>query len=83
MRTSSSIWRPLLHSTVTRYGSSDPDTDYPLLRAQFDGIGGRGSCSRGRRCRWSGCVGKLFARYGLDWGQGRPPPGRAWDASVG
>ncbi|WP_326685892.1 MULTISPECIES: helix-turn-helix domain-containing protein [unclassified Streptomyces] len=72
----------LLHSTLARYGSPDPDTDYPLLRANLMGavvaVLLPGAPMPLERLR-----GELFARYGLDWGQGRPPPGRAWDASSG
>lgn len=62
----------ILHTTVTRYGSSDPDTDYPLLRALLMGAvvavllpGAPMPPSRLRA--------ELFGRYGLPWGLGTPP----------
>ncbi|MCA1217283.1 TetR/AcrR family transcriptional regulator, partial [Streptomyces sp. 8L] len=70
----------LLRETVVRYGSPDPDADYPLLRAQLMGAvfailipGAPMPLVRLRR--------DLFERYGLEWrrggggGRGRPPPG--------
>ncbi|MCF6525967.1 TetR/AcrR family transcriptional regulator [Streptomyces sp. JJ36] len=62
----------LLHSTVARYGSADPDTDYPLLRALLMGAvvavllpGAPMPIARLRA--------ELFGRYGLDWELGTPP----------
>lgn len=62
----------LLRETVKRYGSADPDTDYPLLRALLMGAvvavllpGAPMPASRLR--------GELFARYGLEWHLGVPP----------
>jgi AcrR family transcriptional regulator len=72
----------LLRDTVVRYGSCDPDTDYPLLRALLMGAvvavllpGAPMPLARLRA--------ELFGRYGLDWELGSPPdvPGR--DASGG
>jgi hypothetical protein len=57
---------------VERYGSTDPDTDYPLLRALLMGAvvavllpGAPMPLARLRA--------ELFARYGLDWSLGTPP----------
>lgn len=62
----------LLKDTVVRYGSPEPDTDYPLLRALLMGAvvavllpGAPMPISRLR--------GELFQRYGLDWELGCPP----------
>lgn len=62
----------ILHTTIARYGSSDPDTDYPLLRALLMGAvvavllpGAPMPASRLRA--------ELFGRYGLHWGLGTPP----------
>lgn len=64
----------LLRDTVERYGSPDPDADYPLLRAQLMGAvvalllpGAPMPLARLRA--------ELFQRYGLEWGLGRPPDG--------
>ncbi|MGW3054969.1 TetR/AcrR family transcriptional regulator [Streptomyces goshikiensis] len=65
----------LLRETVVRYGSPDPDTDYPLLRALLMGAvvavllpGAPMPMARLRA--------ELFQRYGLDWELGVPPDGR-------
>ncbi|WP_030901899.1 TetR/AcrR family transcriptional regulator [Streptomyces sp. NRRL F-5126] len=62
----------LLHETVERYGSPDPDADYPLLRAQLMGsvfaILMPGAPMPLPRLRAD-----LFQRYGLDWRLGVPP----------
>jgi hypothetical protein len=62
----------LLRETVVRYGSSDPDADYPMLRAHLMGAvfaallpGAPMSLSRLRA--------DLFRRYGLEWRMGAPP----------
>jgi AcrR family transcriptional regulator len=62
----------LLSVTMERYGSKDPDADYPLLRALLMGAvvavllpGAPMPMSRLRA--------ELFARYALDWQQGAPP----------
>lgn len=62
----------LLRSAIARYGSTDPDTDYPLLRALLMGAvvavllpGAPMPLSRLRA--------ELFSRYGLDWELGTPP----------
>jgi AcrR family transcriptional regulator len=61
----------LLRDTVERYGSADPDADYPLLRAQLMGTvvalllpGAPMPLARLRA--------ELFQRYGLDWELGCP-----------
>ncbi|MFB7236500.1 TetR/AcrR family transcriptional regulator [Streptomyces sp. NPDC056269] len=64
----------LLRDTVTRYGSEDVDTDYPMLRALLMGAvvavllpGAQMPLARLRS--------ELFHRYGLDWETGTPPDG--------
>ncbi|MFF7178693.1 TetR family transcriptional regulator [Streptomyces sp. NPDC008121] len=64
----------LLRDTVTRYGSPDVDTEYPLLRALLMGAvvavllpGAPMPMARLRA--------ELFQRYGLDWEMGMPPDG--------
>jgi AcrR family transcriptional regulator len=62
----------LLHETVVRFGSPDPDSDYPLLRAQMMGavfaILMPGAPMPLGRLRAD-----LFQRYGLAWELGVPP----------
>lgn len=64
----------LLRDTVVRYGSTDVDTDYPLLRALLMGavvaVLLPGAPMPAQRLR-----AELFQRYGLAWEQGAPPPG--------
>lgn len=62
----------LLRLTMARYGSPDPETDYPLLRALLMGAvvavllpGAPMPLSRLRA--------ELFSRYGLAWELGMPP----------
>ncbi|MEU9104169.1 helix-turn-helix domain-containing protein [Streptomyces xanthophaeus] len=62
----------LLRRAITRYGSQDVDTDYPLLRALLMGAvvavllpGAPMPLARLRA--------ELFQRYGLDWELGVPP----------
>ncbi|MEV0374954.1 helix-turn-helix domain-containing protein [Streptomyces sp. NPDC050636] len=62
----------LLRETVVAYGSTDPDADYPLLRALLMGSvvpmllpGAQMPQARLRA--------ELFQRYGLDWELGVPP----------
>ncbi|MFE4830229.1 TetR/AcrR family transcriptional regulator [Streptomyces sp. NPDC056672] len=64
----------LLRETVTRYGSPDPDTEYPMLRALLMGAvfavlmpGAPMPLPRLRD--------ELFQRYGLEWELGVPPDG--------
>ncbi|MEE1940752.1 TetR/AcrR family transcriptional regulator [Streptomyces sp. TRM 70361] len=62
----------LLREVVVRYGSRDPDTDYPMLRALLMGavvaILLPGAPMPSARLR-----AELFGRYGLDWELGFPP----------
>ncbi|MET8682496.1 helix-turn-helix domain-containing protein, partial [Streptomyces sp. NPDC004647] len=62
----------LLRDTVVRYGSTDPDTDYPLFRALLMGavvaVLLPGAPMPPARLR-----AELFQRYGLDWERGVPP----------
>ncbi|MFE5614761.1 TetR/AcrR family transcriptional regulator [Streptomyces sp. NPDC056470] len=64
----------LLRDTMTRYGSTNVDADYPLLRALLMGavvaVLLPGAPMPVTRLR-----GELFQRYGLDWEQGMPPDG--------
>ncbi|MET9856286.1 helix-turn-helix domain-containing protein [Streptomyces sp. NPDC006450] len=64
----------LLRDTVVRYGSTDVDTDYPLLRALLMGavvaVLLPGAPMPAARLR-----AELFQRYGLDWEWGVPPDG--------
>ncbi|MGW7488855.1 TetR/AcrR family transcriptional regulator [Streptomyces sp. NPDC054786] len=76
----------LLRETVVAYGSSDPDADYPLLRALLMGSVVAmllpGAPMPGGRLR-----AELFQRYGLAWELGVPPgeepPGGTADAQSG
>ncbi|KNB53833.1 TetR/AcrR family transcriptional regulator [Streptomyces caatingaensis] len=62
----------LLRDTVTRYGSTDPESDYRLLRALLMGavvaVLMPGIPMPETRLR-----AELFQRYGLDWELGVPP----------
>ncbi|MEV5505514.1 TetR/AcrR family transcriptional regulator [Streptomyces orinoci] len=62
----------LLRDTVTRYGSTDPETDYRLLRALLMGavvaVLVPGAPMPMERLR-----AELFQRYGLEWTLGMPP----------
>ncbi|MCX5408917.1 TetR/AcrR family transcriptional regulator [Streptomyces sp. NBC_00335] len=64
----------LLRDTVVRYGSTEVDTDYPLLRALLMGavvaVLLPGAPMPAARLR-----AELFQRYGLDWESGVPPDG--------
>ncbi|MGW0752755.1 TetR/AcrR family transcriptional regulator [Streptomyces sp. NPDC002587] len=64
----------LLRDTVARYGSTDVDVDYPLLRALLMGavvaVLLPGAPMPAARLR-----AELFQRYGLDWELGVPPDG--------
>lgn len=64
----------LLRDTVVRYGSTQADTDYPLLRALLMGavvaVLLPGAPMPAARLR-----AELFQRYGLDWELGVPPDG--------
>ncbi|MEV6652473.1 helix-turn-helix domain-containing protein [Streptomyces sp. NPDC051219] len=70
----------LLRDTIVRSGSTDVDTDYPLLRALLMGAvvavllpGAPMPLPRLRA--------ELFQRYGLDWELGAPPGGKPPDGS--
>ncbi|MFD4317250.1 TetR/AcrR family transcriptional regulator [Streptomyces sp. NPDC058548] len=72
----------LLRDTVTRYGSEDVDTDYPMLRALLMGAvvavllpGAQMPLARLRS--------ELFHRYDLDWEAGAPPDGGPPDGARG
>ncbi|MEU3187589.1 helix-turn-helix domain-containing protein [Streptomyces sp. NPDC006923] len=64
----------LLRETVVAYGSPDPDSDYPMLRALLMGavfaVLMPGAPMPPERLR-----AELFTRYGLDWELGVPPGG--------
>ncbi|MGP4111816.1 TetR/AcrR family transcriptional regulator [Streptomyces sp. 4N509B] len=62
----------LLRETVTRYGSDDPDTDYPLLRALLMGAV-VAQLLPGAPMPLSRLRAELFARYELPWERGYPP----------
>ncbi|MFI0859336.1 TetR/AcrR family transcriptional regulator [Streptomyces smyrnaeus] len=62
----------LLRTTVARYGSPDPDTDYPLLRANLMGAV-VAALLPGAPMPLERLRGELFARYGLKWERGTPP----------
>ncbi|WP_345744838.1 TetR/AcrR family transcriptional regulator [Streptomyces sp. ODS28] len=62
----------LLSSTVTRYGSPDPETDYRLLRALLMGAV-VGVLLPGAPMPVERLRAELFARYGLRWELGMPP----------
>ncbi|MBO8187655.1 TetR/AcrR family transcriptional regulator [Streptomyces spirodelae] len=62
----------LLRAAMVRYGSSDPDTDYPLLRANLMGAV-VAALLPGAPMPLERLRGELFARYGLKWEQGMPP----------
>ncbi|KIF66448.1 TetR family transcriptional regulator [Streptomyces sp. AcH 505] len=62
----------LLRDTVERYGSPDPDRDYPLLRAQLMGTV-FAALMPGAPMPLAPLRAELFRRYGLDWELGVPP----------
>ncbi|MFJ3696118.1 TetR/AcrR family transcriptional regulator [Streptomyces sp. NPDC090052] len=62
----------VLRSAVERYGSPDPDTDYPLLRAQLMGTV-FAQLLPGAPMPHARLRAELFQRYGLDWSLGAPP----------
>ncbi|MDT0321329.1 TetR/AcrR family transcriptional regulator [Streptomyces millisiae] len=64
----------LLRQTVVGYGSADPDTDYPMLRAQLMGAV-VAQLLPGAPMPLARLRGELFERYGLDWESGVPPDG--------
>jgi AcrR family transcriptional regulator len=62
----------LLRETVACHGSPDPDTDYPLLRAQLMGAV-VAQLLPGAPMPLERLRAELFARYGLPWELGAPP----------
>jgi len=62
----------LLRAAVARYGSADPDTDYPLLRANLMGAV-VAALLPGAPMPLERLRGELFGRYGLKWERGVPP----------
>ncbi|MEU0399303.1 helix-turn-helix domain-containing protein [Streptomyces sp. NPDC006197] len=64
----------LLRDTVARYGSTDVDTDYPLLRALLMGSV-VAALLPGAPMPLVRLRSELFQRYGLDWEAGAPPGG--------
>ncbi|KPI08343.1 transcriptional regulator, TetR family [Actinobacteria bacterium OK074] len=62
----------LLRETVARHGSTDADTDYPMLRALLMGAV-FASLVPGVPMQLPVLRAELFRRYGLDWEQGTPP----------
>lgn len=64
----------LLRQTVVCYGSRDPDTDYPMLRALLMGAV-VAQLLPGAPMPLERLRGELFERYGLDWELGVPPGG--------
>lgn len=66
----------LLRDTVARYGSADPDADYPLLRALLMGAV-VAALLPGAPMPPSRLRAELFDRYQLPWGCGAPPEGEA------
>lgn len=64
----------LLRDTLARYGSSDVDADYPLLRALLMGAV-VAVLLPGAPMPPALLRAELFARYGLDWELGVPPDG--------
>lgn len=72
----------LLREAIISYGSTDPDTDYPLLRALLMGAviavllpGAPMPLPRLRA--------ELFERYGLEWELGEPPSARPPGGTTG
>ncbi|MEV4331317.1 helix-turn-helix domain-containing protein [Streptomyces sp. NPDC049597] len=62
----------LLRDTLQRYGSTDVDTDYPLLRALLMGAV-FAALLPGAPMPLARLRAELFQRYGLDWELGVPP----------
>ncbi|MFE4057143.1 TetR/AcrR family transcriptional regulator [Streptomyces sp. NPDC059096] len=65
----------LLRETVRRYGSADPDGDYPMLRALLMGAV-FAALMPGAPMPLPRLRAELFDRYHLDWELGVPPGGR-------
>ncbi|UNT00390.1 TetR/AcrR family transcriptional regulator [Streptomyces tubbatahanensis] len=72
----------LLRTAVARYGSPDPDRDYPLLRANLMGSV-VAALLPGAPMPLERLRGELFTRYGLAWDRGTPPesPGERTDSA--
>jgi AcrR family transcriptional regulator len=62
----------LLRDTVARHGSTDPDTDYPMLRALLMGAV-YAALVPGAPMALPVLRAELFERYGLDWEMGASP----------
>ncbi|MGP3967725.1 TetR/AcrR family transcriptional regulator [Streptomyces sp. 6N223] len=62
----------LLRDTMVRYGSRDPDADYPLLRSQLMGAV-VAQLLPGAPMPMARMRAELFGRYGLSWELGFPP----------
>ncbi|MFJ2558385.1 MULTISPECIES: TetR/AcrR family transcriptional regulator [unclassified Streptomyces] len=62
----------LLRETVERYGSADPDSDYPMLRALLMGAV-FAALMPGAPMPLPRLRAELFDRYHLDWELGVPP----------
>ncbi|WP_165990009.1 TetR/AcrR family transcriptional regulator [Streptomyces sp. YIM 98790] len=62
----------LLRGALVAYGSGDPDTDYPILRAQLMGAV-VAMLIPGVPLPAAPLRKELFDRYGLDWHLGTPP----------
>lgn len=63
----------LLRDTMERYGSSDVDADYPMLRALLMGAV-FAALLPGAPMEVPRLRAELFQRFGLDWELGNPPP---------
>ncbi|UCM86502.1 TetR/AcrR family transcriptional regulator [Streptomyces marincola] len=62
----------LLRDAITRYGSADPDRDYPLLRALLMGTV-VAQLLPGAALPLARLRAEVFSRYGLPWSLGVPP----------
>ncbi|WP_129837859.1 TetR/AcrR family transcriptional regulator [Streptomyces sp. RFCAC02] len=70
----------LLRETVAGYGSADPDTDYPLLRALLMGAV-VAQLLPGAPMPLARLRAELFSRYDLAWDMGIPPGDRPPDGA--
>ncbi|EKX63793.1 TetR/AcrR family transcriptional regulator [Streptomyces ipomoeae] len=77
--------RDLLRDTVARHGSTDPEADYPLLRALLMGAV-YAMVLPNEPLPITTLRAELFRRYGLDWESGVPPapegPGGTYDRDL-
>ncbi|GAB3972250.1 TetR/AcrR family transcriptional regulator [Streptomyces sparsus] len=71
----------LLRETMARYGTTDLDAEYPLLRALLMGAV-VAVLLPGAPMPVPTLRAELFARYGLDWELGTPPDGSPPDGVV-